>query len=101
MQIINTQQVRKVPTLEEVINRIDTANQNAIRAAKSAVQVSYNSTWNNPDYTPEQIITALCVKYKATPEELINAHSLLQDVIQASDSTYVRLTMPENANSIQ
>lgn len=95
MQIINNSQpVRKVPTLQEILSIIDTANVNAYRALQSAVSTSFQKTWNNPDYTPEQIVGSLCAKYDCTPEDLFEVHSLSQTLLSKLNKNYQPLVPP-------
>ena len=97
--IQNTQSVRQPESLESIISRIDKMNSQAYQAMSSAIRATFTSTWNHPDYTSTEVITALCTHYGMTPEQLFEIHSKGQDFLALLNPNYQRLTPPVESES--
>jgi hypothetical protein len=92
MSIIQTKkEYTREEKLEQIKNRIIASNTSNYSALKIWVRDGFNKVWKDKEFTAQEI----CDTFGTSALDLFNSHSKAQDLLQAVDPTYVRLTPPK------
>jgi len=78
------------PSVQDAVNQIKTTTTQLYRMMKQMHTQSFNTVWNNNQYTPEEIVTAFGTDAVA----LFTLSYQLQEILIAADPNYVILTAP-------
>ena len=75
------------PSVQDAVNQIKTTTTQLYRMMKQMHTQSFNTVWNNPSYTPQEIVTAFGTDAVA----LFTLSYQLQEILKAADPNYVIL----------
>lgn len=89
MAIIKKQQITE-PTINNVVNEIIDRNTSLIEVCKEALIQNFNRFWNNPEYSPEQMLEAFGTDATA----LFQASYELGQLIKRADPEFEPPTAP-------
>lgn len=81
-----------VPAIADVVLDIKNSNRNLYIFIKNQLAGIFNTVWHDPNYSPEQIITAMGTDASA----LFVVAAQLQQLAAQVDPTYVVLAPPDN-----
>jgi hypothetical protein len=85
---------REMTELEKVVDRIETLSDNAFLQLHITTKISFDETWNNTNFTPEQVVEAL----GTTALQKFTAHYHAQVFLKAVDPSYVILEPTKKVN---
>lgn len=84
------QPTQSAPTVNDVVNQIKSGNMQIYRFLKMQHTQSFNNVWNNPTYTPQEIVDA----FGTDAATLFTLSWQIQQILQAADPGYVMLIPP-------